>query len=241
MIKKYNVLALIPARGGSKRLPDKNIKELIDKPLIAYAIDEAKKSAYIDRIVTSTDSQKIADVAKSLGSETPFLRPDEFAQDMSTDYEAFLHALEWFRDNEDYVPDIVVQLRPTSPLRVVGEIDAAIELLANHPEADSVRTVAQPDQSPYKMYSINETGMLKPLLTIEGKSESFNMPQQKLPVAYKHVGYVDVIWSKTILEKKQMTGKNIMPLVLEEAYSGINTLQDWEYCEFLLKLREGKK
>ncbi|MSU73607.1 acylneuraminate cytidylyltransferase family protein [Candidatus Kaiserbacteria bacterium] len=234
MIGEKSVLALIPARGGSKRIPKKNIKELVGKPLIAYAIEEGKKSKYIDRLIVSTDDAEIAEVSKRFRAEVPFVRPAELAADAVTDYPVFVHALEWLEKNENWKPDIIVQLRPTSPLRTVVEIDAAIELLAAHPEADSVRTVAEPEQSPYKMYKIGDDGLLEPLLTIPGVPESFNLPQQKLPKAYKHVGYVDAVWRTTLMDKGKMTGTKILPLVLEHAESGINTLEDWERYEYLL-------
>ncbi|MFO0718737.1 MAG: acylneuraminate cytidylyltransferase family protein [Candidatus Paceibacterota bacterium] len=234
MIQNYKVFALVLARGGSKRIPKKNIKLLAGKPLIAYSIDEAKKSKYIDKLITSTDDVEIAEVAKQYGCDVPFMRPADLAGDSVTDYPVFLHALKWLKENEGYEPDIIVQLRPTSPLRTVEHIDAAIELLVKNPEADSVRTVTEPDQSPYKMYKIGESGSLEPLLTIEGVKESFNMPGQSLPKAYKHVGYVDVMWRRTLIDKGQMTGSKIIPLVLDKAYSGINKPEDWEYYEYLI-------
>ncbi len=238
MIDQFNVLAIIPARGGSKRIPGKNIKLLNGKPLIAYAVDEAKKSKYIDRTITSTDSEDIAAVVKSLGSEVPFLRPKEISGDDATDLMAFQHALKWLDEKENYRPEIIVQLRPTSPLRTVVEIDEAIKLLADHPEADSVRTVSEPEQTPYKMYKVGDEGFLEPLLSVGGEKESFNLPQHKLPKAYKHVGYVDVIWWKTLMEKGMMAGEKIIPLVLDKAYSGINKPEDWEYYEFLLDQKQ---
>ena len=238
MIEDKKVLGLVLARGGSKRVPKKNIKELNGKPLIGYTIDAAKESKYIDRIITSTDSEEIAEVARSFGSETPFMRPSEFADDTATDFPVFTHALSWLLENEDYKPDIVVQLRPTSPLRTTKHIDDAIELLFKHPEADSVRTVAEPEQTPYKMYSVSDDGFLKPLLRVEGEKESFNLPGQKLPKAYKHVGYVDVMWYETLMGKNQMTGDKIVPLILEEAYSGINTPDDWDHYEYLVSRQQ---
>lgn len=238
MIEDKKVLGLVLARGGSKRLPNKNIKELNGKPLIAYTIEAAKGSKYLDRVITSTDSEEIAKVARQYGSETPFMRPAEFATDAATDYPVFTHALKWLEENEDYKPDIVVQLRPTSPLRTTKHIDDAIELLYNHPNADSVRTVAEPQQTPYKMYSVADDGCLEPLLRIEGEKESFNLPGQKLPKAYKHVGYVDVMWYDTLMVKKQMTGEKIVPLILEKAYSGINTPDDWEQYEYLMSKKQ---
>lgn len=235
MIQNKKVLGLILARGGSKRVPKKNIKDLCGKPLIAYTIEAAKQSKYIDRIITSTDSEEVAEVARSFGSEVPFMRPDELADDHVTDFPVFVHALNWLKENENYVPDIIVQLRPTSPFRTANDIDAAVALLAEHPEVDSVRTVTEPDQSPYKMYRVGESGYLEPLLTVDGDVESFNLPRQKLPRTYKHVGYVDAIWYRTLTEKKQMTGEKVLPLILDSAKSGINNPEDFDYCEYLLR------
>src|SRR3989338_2337973 len=138
MIQNYNVFALILARGGSKRVPRKNIKELSDKPLLVYTIEQGKRSKYIDRMIVSTDDEEIARVARECCGEAPFLRPAELAGDTVTDFPVFVHALKWLRDHEKYQPDIVVQLRPTHPLRKPEDIDRAIELLVSHPEADSV-------------------------------------------------------------------------------------------------------
>lgn len=235
MIGDKKVLGLVLARGGSKRVPKKNIKELNGKPLIAYTFEAAKQSKYIDRIITSTDSEEIAAISRSCGSEVPFMRPEEFATDTATDFPVFVHALNWLKEHENYMPDIIVQLRPTSPLRRAEHIDDAVKLLSEHPEADSVRTVTEPDQSPYKMYHTNESGYLEPLLRLQGVEESFNLPQQKLPKVYKHVGYVDAMWYRTIMEKKQMTGDKVLPLILGKAYSGINSFDDFEYYEYLIK------
>ena len=237
MINHYQVCALIPARGGSKRIPHKNIKELVGKPLLWYTASEAKKSKYIDRCLLSSDDPEIIELAEKYDVEVPFVRPNELAGDDVTDFPVFEHAVKWLGEHEEYRPDIIVQLRVTSPLRTVAEIDQAIELLAVNPEADSVRTVAEPEQSPYKMYRINDRGHLEPVLIVAGLSESFNLSGQKLPKAYKHVGYVDVMWRRTLVEKHQMTGSKIIPLILQEAHSGINTLQDWERYEFLMQKR----
>lgn len=235
MIDNKQVLGVILARGGSKRIPRKNIKLLSGKPLIVYTIEAARASRYLDRVILSTDDTEIADVAKAAGCEVPFMRPAELAGDSVTDLPVVEHALQWLKENESYEPDIVVQLRPTSPLRTAAHIDDAIELLAKHPEADSVRTVTEPEQSPYKMYRIDTEGYLKPLLNVPGATESFNLLSAQLPPAYKHVGYVDAVWRRTIVEKGKMTGDNIVPLILSDAYSGINTDRDWQMYEFLIE------
>jgi N-acylneuraminate cytidylyltransferase len=235
MIGKYQVLALIPARGGSKRLSGKNIKELHGKPLIAYSIEHAKGASCIDRIIVSTDNAEIAAIAKKWGAEVPFMRPAELAADDTVDFPVFHQALAWLHEHEAYRPDIVVQLRPTSPLRTLEHIDKAVELLTKHPDADSVRTVTKPEHSPYKMYTISTKGYLKPLMSLNDKETGIHLPDQKLPTVYRHVGYVDTMWASTILEKKSIAGDHILPLVLEQAYGGINTLEEWEWYEYLLR------
>src|SRR4029079_13968109 len=111
------ILALIPARGGSKGIPRKNIRTFAGYPLIAWSIAAAKQASCVTRIIVSTDDEEISSVARQFGAETPFLRPSELAQDQTTDLPVFEQALDWLRDNESYKPDITVQLRPTSPIR----------------------------------------------------------------------------------------------------------------------------
>jgi N-acylneuraminate cytidylyltransferase len=233
MIGNYNVLAIIPARGGSQRIPHKNMKLLCGQPLILYTIDQAKASHYIDRSVVVTDDEEIGIYAKSQGIDWPFKEPENLADGTLPDFAFFSYTLKWLKEHENYEPDIIVQLRPTSPLRTTHHINMAIELLVAHPKADSVRTVTEPEQSPYKMYSITANGFLEPLLTIPDIAESYNLPQQNLPKSFKHVGYVDVIWRRT-MEQGNMTGMAALPLILEKAYSGINTSEDWDWYEYLM-------
>jgi len=117
------VLALVPARGGSKGIPRKNIRDFAGHPLIAYSIAAGLHAALVNRVIVSTDDEEIAEVARQYGAEAPFLRPAEFAQDQSLDLPVFQHALEWLAEKENYHPDVVVQLRPTSPVRPPGFVD----------------------------------------------------------------------------------------------------------------------
>ncbi|MFC1499363.1 cytidylyltransferase domain-containing protein [Verrucomicrobiota bacterium] len=211
-----NILALIPARGGSRSIPMKNIVDMGGKPLIAYSIEVALKSELISRVVVSTDSQKIADISRESGAEVPFMRPEELAGDTTTDLPVFQHALKWLNENEDYVPGIVVQLRPTTPLRRVKEVDEAVQLLIDDPDADSVRCVSNPVENPFKMWTIENT-YLKPLLDA-GIQEPYNQPRQKLPEVYWQNGYADVIRHKTIAEKNSMTGDKILPYILGQRF-----------------------
>jgi YrbI family 3-deoxy-D-manno-octulosonate 8-phosphate phosphatase len=237
-MKKKEVLALIPARGNSKSIPKKNIREFSGYPLIAYSITAALRSNHITRVIVSTDNDEIAAVAHEYGAETPFSRPEEFARDDTTDFPVFVHALEWLNTNENYQPEIVVQLRPTSPVMPVGLIDDAIEVLLDHPEADSVRGVVPSDQNPYKMWLIDEGGPLKPILKVNGLEESYNAPRQKLPNTFWQTGHIDVIRTDTLLKKRSMSGSTIYPILIDAKYAiDIDTPLDWERAERLV--REG--
>ena len=209
------ILALIPARGGSKGIPHKNLVPLLGKPLIAYTIEQALASRFITRTIVSTDDEEIAAVARQFKAEVPFMRPAEFAQDRSLDFEVFWHALNWLKEYEGYNCDLVVHMRPTGPVRRVTLIEDAIELMLAHPEADALRSVSTPSQTPYKMWSI-EDGYLQPLLKVEGVEEPYCLPRQALPPVYWQNGYIDIIRPKTILEKRLMAGKAILPFVTKE-------------------------
>ncbi|MCE7874981.1 acylneuraminate cytidylyltransferase family protein [bacterium CPR1] len=219
------VLGVVTARGGSKGIPRKNIMILAGKPVIAYSIQHAIESRHISRALVSTDDAEIAEVAKAWGGDVPFLRPAEYAQDLSPDSDVFRHALLWLQAHEGRLPDAVVHLRPTGPVRRVALIDAAIDLLLAHPEADAVRSVALALQTPYKMWQIGEDGFMKPILRIEGIPDSQSIPRQRLPKVYWQNGYVDVIRPRAILEKQSMWGDHVLPFVVEE------TLFELDYPE----------
>ena len=223
------VLALIPARGGSKSIPRKNIRPLADHPLIAYSIAAALQSRLVTRTLVSTDDEEIASISRSYGAETPFLRPAEFAQDATTDFPVFTHALDWLAEHEHYHPQIVVQLRPTSPIRPPTMVDDAIQLLLDHPEADSVRGVVPSGQNPYKMWRISPDGCMSPLLTVEGLPEPYNSPRQALPSTYWQTGHIDAIRVATIQQKHSLSGEIILPLLIDPRYTiDIDTLRDLE-------------
>jgi N-acylneuraminate cytidylyltransferase len=229
-------LALIPARGGSKGIPRKNIRSFAGYPLIAWSIAAAKQSELVTRIIVSTDDEEIASVAREWGAEVPFLRPVELAQDNTTDLPVFEHALKWLEDMEGYRPEIVVQLRPTSPIRPKGMADAAIRVLLNHADADCVRGVVPAGQNPFKMWRFNgEDQPLKPLLEVEGIPEPYNAPRQILPPVYWQTGHIDAIRISTIANKKSLTGNVIYPLVIDPKYTvDIDTLADWAKYEAVI-------
>lgn len=212
---RSEILAIVPARGGSKSIPRKNLIPVGGKPLIAYSIEQARTSRLVTRTIVSTDDAEIADVARAHGGEVPFLRPAQYAQDMSPDIDVFRHALQWLVDHEGYRPELVVHLRPTGPVRRVELIDQAIALMLEHPEADALRSVSAPIQTPYKMWRI-EDGHLRPLLTVAGVTESYCAPRQSLPDVWWQNGYVDIIRPRSILELGLMCGHTVLPFVVNE-------------------------
>ena len=236
MVSRPEVVAIIPARGGSKGIPHKNIRDFAGYPLIAYSISAGLQSHYVTRTIVSTDDEEIAAVARQYGAETPFLRPAEFAQDRTMDYPVFRHALGWLAENEGYHPDVLVQLRPTSPARPRDCVDNAIQILLDHPEVDSVRGVVEAGENPYKMWQIeNGSGRMHPLLEVDGIKEAFNTPRQSLPPVYWQTGHIDAIRPRAILEKKSMSGDIIMPLVIDPRYTiDIDTPADWKKSEWLV-------
>jgi len=229
------VLALIPARGGSKSIPHKNIRSFAGHPLIAYSIAAGLATESVTRLLVSTDDEEIAAIARKYGAETPFLRPAELSQDNTPDLPVFQHALQWLEENEGYRPEILVQLRPTSPLRRVWHIDQSIYQLLAHPEADAIRTVCEPFQNPFKMWQIDPEGFMQPLIHTEYQ-EAYNMPRQLLPEVYWQTGYVDAAWRDTIIEKASMTGERILPLVIPpNDWIDIDSADDWRRAERLLE------
>ena len=230
-------LALIPARGGSKSIPRKNIIDFAGNPLISYSIAAGLAAETVTRVVVSTDDPEIAEISRKYGAEVPFLRPAKFSQDHTPDLPVFLHALEWLNVNEQYQPDIIVQLRPTSPFRRVKHIDDAVYRLIERPDADAVRTVCVPFQNPFKMWRIGSDGLMIPLGTELGiPVEPFNQPRQVLPEVFWQTGYVDAAWTDTILLKNSMTGDAILPLIIDPSeWVDIDSPDDWRRAERLIQ------
>ena len=231
-----HILALIPARGGSKGIPRKNIRNFAGYPLIAWSIAAGSQSHTVNRVIVSTDDEEIAAVAREYGAEVPFMRPPELAQDRTTDLPVFEHALKWLEDIEAYKPDIVIQLRPTSPIRPKDCIDGAVKTLMEHSQADCVRGVVTAGQNPYKMWRFNGYDKpMRPLLEVEGVTEPYNAPRQILPPVYWQTGHIDVIRTSTITRRHSLTGNVIYPHVIDSRYTvDIDTLSDWAKYEALI-------
>ena len=232
MKENPEILAIIPARGNSKSIPRKNIREFAGHPLIAFSIAAARQSRLVTRVIVSTDDFEIAEISKHYGAEVPFMRPAEIAEDATLDLPVFEHALHWLAENEKYAPEIVIQLRPTSPIRPVELVDKAIELLVSHPEADSVRGVVASGQNPFKMWKINSDGVMQPLLEVKGIKEPYNAPRQDLPPTYWQTGHIDAIRPRAILNNSSMSGDIMLPLLIDPIYTvDIDTLLDWQRAE----------
>lgn len=231
-----HILAIIPARGGSKGIPRKNIRHFAGYPLIAWSIAAAKQSSLVTRIIVSTDDKEIASVAREWGAETPFSRPAKLAQDKTTDLPVFEHALKWLEEIEGYHPDVVVQLRPTSPIRPRTMVDEAVNVLLNHEDADCVRGVVPAAQNPFKMWRFNgEEKPLGQLLEVPGIAEPYNAPRQVLPPVYWQTGHIDAIRASTIVNKKSLTGDIVYPLVIDPKFTvDIDTLVDWAKYEAVI-------
>ena len=273
-MSNINIHAIIPARGGSKGIPRKNIIDYKGKPLIAHSIELALKCPLIDKVIVSTDDEEIAKIAKDYGADVPFIRPQEYAEDESRDIEFFQHYLEYLQSiiadhksnistnantnantndetntktNKIYsnlkldakiknkinniFPDVMIHLRPTSPNRTLEDLTNIINTFIN-PDVyhlyDSLRTVVPVNKSPFKMYELqdwnvknNKKELLVPLFlekiynwsqkrTIH---EPYNAPRQVLPKCYVHDGYVDIVKTLTIYNKRSVTGDLIYPYI----------------------------
>jgi CMP-N-acetylneuraminic acid synthetase len=235
MVTMAAAIAIVPARGGSKGVPRKNVRELAGHPLIAYSIAAAQEARTVGRVIVSTDDAEIAAVARAYGADVPFMRPAELAADDTRDLPVFRHALEWLAAHESERPPVVVHLRPTSPLRRVADIDRAVELLQGHPEADAVRSVCPPFQNPYKMWRFTDSGPMSPLLS-DGPSEPYNAPHQALPPVHWQTGYIDVTRRHTVMELDSMTGRTVLPLEIgKDSWVDIDTETMLEFAEFLIR------
>lgn len=225
MINNYKILAIVPARGGSKGIPRKNIKMLIDKPLIAWTIEEAKKSKFIDKLIVSTDDTEIAKISKEWGAEVPFLRPAELAQDDTPGIDPILHALEYFPEYE-----YIVVLQPTSPLRLAKDIDGAIDLCVKNNHKFCV-SVAESKAIPEWMFHINEQGILKPII-----NNNFPYQRQKAKKPFLLNGAVYVGQREALLKNRSfLSSETIAYLMPKDRSIDIDDINDFEWCEFFLR------
>ncbi|MGE7599312.1 cytidylyltransferase domain-containing protein [Lysinibacillus fusiformis] len=221
---KPKVLAIIPARGGSKSVPRKNIKELAGKPLIAWTIEEANKSKYIDRVIVSSEDKEILQIAQKFGPYVPFVRPANLAEDNTAGIEPVLHALEHFADY-----DYVVVLQPTSPLRLVEDIDGCIEYFLQE-KAKFCVSVCEVEQSPYWMYTLDNCAKMQPLL----KQQSLITRRQDLPKVYTLNGAIYLANINLLKQTRNfITNETIAYVMPIERSFDIDTEEDFKICEYL--------
>ncbi|MBN2421606.1 acylneuraminate cytidylyltransferase family protein [Candidatus Woesearchaeota archaeon] len=228
------ILALIPARSGSKGITDKNIINLGGHPLIAYSVVAAKLSKFINRIIVSTDSEEYAKIAEKYGAEVPFLRPVDISGDYSTDREWVMHALDFLKENENYVPNLIVHLRPTTPLRDFRLIDKAIEEMITDKKATSLRSSHILKETPYKLFK-KAGGYYDFFCKQEFKEdeEYHNYPRQKFPVTFKPNGYIDIIKPETIKRTNMLHGKFIHAFITDKT-ADLDIIEDLKYAEKIL-------
>ena len=227
-----NIVALIPARSGSKGVVDKNIMLLGGIPLISYSIVAAKKSKLIDRIIVSTDSEEYAEIARSYGAETPFIRPKDISGDLATDVEFFRHAIDWLQENENFVPEYFVHLRPTTPFRDPKVLDKAIkEFICS--DYSALRSCHKMSESSYKTFEV-ENNMFKRICNGESNIEGSNTARQAFPETYDANGYIDIVRSEMISKHNLIHGSKVKAFITNTAHE-IDEIGDIDFLEYLIK------
>lgn len=227
MYQGSRILAVIPARGGSKGIKNKNIVDLCGKPLIAYTIESARKCEYIDRIIVSTDSEEIAMVARQYGADVPFMRPAEYAQDQSTTLEVILHVLKEL-DNRNERYDILILLQPTQPLRTSEDIDHALQVFFEN-NRDPLVSISEVDDHPILIRSVGEDNRLIKLLQTGSTCR-----RQDMPPFYRVNG---CIYINNVCEINETTSfnDNMVPFIMDRKHSvDIDEETDLLYASLLI-------
>ena len=239
MNKGKKILGVIPARGGSKGLPRKNVLPLLGEPLIGWTIRAVKESRCIDRIVISTDDKEIAAVCENLGVPVPFLRPKELAEDDAPMVDVALHVLEYLKSREDYSPDYVALFQPTSPLRTASDINRAVELLFSNNRADSVISIVEASEKPYWMRTLSQEGFIKYFIEHEYK----DLRRQDLPPVYIVNGAIYIGRTTTLLKNRTFSPEKTVGYLMPKSRSAdIDDINDFKIAEMILsdQLKENK-
>ena len=227
-MKSKKIIAIIPARSGSKSIKDKNIKKLGNKPLIAWSIESCFKSKLISKVYVSTDSKKYAKIAKQFGPVEILLRPKKISTDFSTDYQMIRHAIE----NIDYDYDYIVHIRPTTPIRKTSELNAAIKNFINS-KFTSLRSVHEMSETSYKSVEVNR-GILRSLKNLNFTIDELNAPRQKFNKTYSPNGVIDIYKKNFVKKNKKLFGNKVKAFKTSYAYE-IDNKEDFNYIEFLWK------
>jgi CMP-N,N'-diacetyllegionaminic acid synthase len=227
------IVSLIPARSGSKGIRHKNIKLYKGIPLIGHSIKLSLKSKYISETYVSTDSKKYQIIAVDLGAKITPLRPASISDDLSPDIDTFKHFIKMFENNNEKIPDIIIQLRPTYPNRSVELLDNCIEkFLKEYNEYDSLRTVVPLKKTPYKMYYIENNNLIPYFKEHKDLIEPFNQARQNFPETYLHNGCIDIVKTSVIKELGLLSGNKILPFIMdEEELDDIDDINDFKNAE----------
>jgi len=235
-----SAVALIPARHGSKRVPGKNVRRLGLHPVLAYTIAPAIESGVFDSVIVSTDSEETAAIARHYGAEVPFLRPAALAADDTPDLPVFQHALGALREREGWVPDLVVHLRPTQPLRRARDIDEVVTLWERE-RPDCVKSVRPVSEHPFKMYRLVGGRLVPYLQTDERRRRGPDVPRQSLEPLYLSAGVVDAM-RREIVEHGTTEGAVVIPYFADPArYVNLDSARDFEIAEALLAALGGEE
>ena len=227
---KPKIIAIIPARSGSKSIKDKNIKILNGKPLIVWSIQTCLKSKFINKVIVSTDSKKYAKIAKKCGAHEIIIRPKSISKDKSTDYEAIFHAI---YNLKYYSYDLIAHIRPTTPQRSVSEIDRAIKIFSKS-KYDSLRSVHKMPETAYKSFEIYKKNELKSIANLKFSLDDLNKPRQAFKDTYVANGVIDIYRKKFILENKKLFGRKVMAYITKLTEE-VDSLEQFKYINYLLK------
>lgn len=213
-----NIIAIIPARSGSKSIKNKNLKKVKGISLLERAIKFAKGLKNINRVIVSTDSEKYQSISIKLGAECPFIRPKRYSGDKNLDIEVFKHCLHWLKKNENYKSDIVINLRPTYPIRKKKDFEFALKKIVKNKNIDSVKSIFPIPFPLEKTWKIGKKNFLLNTLDEKNLFEKWNYPRQNLSKYYVQNGNIDIVRSKFILNQNKMSGKKIYPIIQNHFY-----------------------
>jgi N-acylneuraminate cytidylyltransferase len=226
-----DTIAIIPARSGSKSVPNKNISFLEGFPLIAYSIAAAKLSKKIERVIVSTNSEKYAEIAHHYGAEVPFIRPENISTDYSIDKDFLLHAMDWLQKKENQKPEFWVHLRPTTPLRSPAKIDRAIEMIRQSSSGTSLRSAHKAPESPLKWFKKNDMGLFESIMK-NSDNDEFNLPKENFDDVYIPDGYVDIVKRSFVTSHNTIYGEKILAFESPEETTEVDSHGEFEYIKY---------
>ena len=232
-------MAIIPARGGSKGIPGKNIADIAGKPLIAWTIEAALASRIIDRVVVSTDDDKIAEIARNHGAEVPWMRPPELALDTTATVDVLIYNLQRLETEQNYIPDLIMLLQPTSPLRTSDDIVNAVDVYKEK-DAKTVVSVCETSDHPYLVKKLDDTGQISTFMDISSGEQ--NLRRQDLPPAYVLNGAIYLTGRNSLLQQKSLYEKPVFAYIMPAERSiDIDTPLDMELARVILKNMHGNE